>query len=132
MAITPAVRQGWVLRVPEDLLTLLEYVSGTPALTIPITMQDITPYGNGVFHMNSILQPSTATKAAVVGVAITSGAAVPGCGTGATGGREAEIAARFAVEVAKAFGMGKCSFYDTKEVDLLQRHYGSMAHLQEL
>ncbi|MEA5038959.1 MAG: DUF1177 domain-containing protein [Clostridiaceae bacterium] len=131
VAITPTVRQGWILRVPEDLLTLLEYVSGTPALTIPITMQDITPYGNGVFHMNSILQPCTATKAPVVGVAITSGAAVPGCGTGATGGREAEVAARFAVEAAKAFGAGKCAFYDPEEADLLLRHYGSMAHLQE-
>lgn len=131
VAITPTVRQGWILRVSEDLLTLLEYVSGAPALTIPITMQDITPYGNGAYHMNSILQPCTATKAPVVGVAITAGTMVPGCGTGATGGREAEVAARYAVEVAKAFGGNKCAFYDADEADLLLRRYGSMAHLQE-
>lgn len=132
VALTPTVRQGWILRVSEDLLTLLEYTSGTPALTIPITTQDITPYGNGAYHMNSILQPCTATKAPVVGVAITSGASVPGCGTGATSGHDAEVAARFAVEVAKAFGEKKCAFYDEKEADLLLHRYGSMAHLQEL
>ena len=32
----------------------------------PLTVQDITPYGNGLYHLNSILQPSTATNAPVV------------------------------------------------------------------
>ena len=131
VALTPTVRRGWILRVSEDLLTVLERTSGLPALTLPLSIQDITPYGNGVYHMNSILQPSTATAAPVVGVALTAGTAVPGCGTGATGGRECELAARFAVEVAKGFGAGKCAFYDPAEAALLERQYGSMTHLQE-
>jgi hypothetical protein len=24
--------------------------------TFPVTMQDITPYGNGIYHINSIMQ----------------------------------------------------------------------------
>lgn len=131
VALTPTVRQGWILRVSEDLLTLLAQCAGAPALTLPVTMQDITPYGNGVYHMNSILQPATATRAPVAGVAITAGEVVPGCATGATDGRACELAARFAVETAKAFGAGKCAFYDAAEAGLLQRTYGSMAHLQE-
>ena len=65
--------------------------------------QGITPYGNGLFHVNSILQPCTATKAPVVGVAITAVRPVAGCGTGASREADIEEAARFCLEVAKAF-----------------------------
>ena len=67
-------------------------------------MQDITPYASGVFHLNSILQPATATSAPVVGVAITTGSAVPGCATGATDLASLEAAARFCIETATGFG----------------------------
>ncbi len=68
-AISPAVREGWILRVPEDLLTIMQQVTGQMPVVLPLTMQDITPYGNGLFHLNSILQPATATKAPVSTVA---------------------------------------------------------------
>ena len=71
-ALSPTVKEGHILRAAEDLLRIMEMTSGRPAVTFPITTQDITPYGNGVHHLNSILQPSTATAAPVVGVAICS------------------------------------------------------------
>jgi Protein of unknown function (DUF1177) len=69
-ALSPTVKEGWILRVPEDLLRIMETTTGRRAVTFPITMQDITPYGNGVYHLNSILQPSVVADVPVVGVAI--------------------------------------------------------------
>lgn len=63
-------------------------------------MQDITPYGNGLFHVNSILQPATATAARVVGVALTAEVVVPGSATGASQPVDIELAVRFCLEVA--------------------------------
>lgn len=130
IAISPTVKEGYILRVSEDLLRIQERTTGLPAVTFPITMQDITPYGNGVHHLNSILQPSVATSAPVVGVAITAMSVVPGCGTGASHEVDIASAARFTVEVAKEFTQGTCHFHDAGEYQLLLSQYGSMAHLQ--
>lgn len=130
-ALSPTVKQGYILRVAEDLLRIMEMTSGRPAVTFPITTQDITPYGNGIHHLNSILQPSTATSAPVVGVAICSESVVPGCGTGASHEVDIALAVKFAVEVAKEFGRGTCSFHDAAEYDRLLALYGSLSHLQQ-
>ena len=71
-AITPTVIQGWILKVSVDLLGLMEVTSGRLPVVFPITMQDITPYGNRVYHFNSLLQPAIATDAPLVGIALTS------------------------------------------------------------
>ncbi|MGW7536002.1 DUF1177 domain-containing protein [Amycolatopsis sp. NPDC054798] len=132
LALSPTVRSGYILRVSEGLGDLLETVTGAPLVTYPITTQDITPYGNGVYHLNSILQPATATDAPVVGLAITSAATVAGCATGASHETDIAAAARYAVEVAKQFGAGALKFHDEAEFATLQARYGSMAHLQTL
>ena len=67
----------------------------------------------------------------VVGVAITSETIVPGCATGATNMMSLDNAARFAIEVAKAYGAGACKFYDEEEFGLIEQKYGSMRHLQK-
>lgn len=131
-AITPTVKEGWILRISDDLLDIVQYVTGKLPAVVPITMQDITPYGNGVYHLNSLLQPATATAAPVVGVAITSEVPVPGCATGASHVVDIEQAARFCIEVAKGFGRGKVKFYDEGEFKRLVELYGSMHHLQTL
>lgn len=130
IAISPTVRQGWILRVSEDLLDVLQRVTGRLPVVFPITMQDITPYGNGLHHLNSILQPATATEAPVVGVAITAEVAVPGSATGASHEVDIELAARFAVEVAKGFGDRRLRFHDPDEFARLVRLYGDMRRLQ--
>lgn len=132
ISITPTVKEGYILRVSNDLLNILEWVTGTLPRVVPITTQDITPYGNGLAHMNSIMQPWIATDAPVVGIAITTDVPVPGCATGASHIVDIECAARFAIEVAKAFGEGKCRFYDENEFNLITKLYGSMKHLGTL
>jgi hypothetical protein len=131
-AISPTIKEGYILRVREDLLDIMEWSTGLVPRVFPVSIQDITPYGNGLFHINSILQPATATKAPVVGVAITAVRPVPGCGTGASRETDIEEAARFCLEVAKAFGGGTCRFYDEEEFALLQKLYGPLTGLQTL
>src|SRR4029077_11330071 len=129
-AISPTVKAGWILRVSEDLLDIQQNVTGRAPVVFPLSMQDITPYGNGLHHLNSILQPSTATEAPVVGLALTAEVAVPGSATGASQPADIEQAVRFVIEVAKAYGRGRCRFYDPEEWDRIQRRYGPMTHLQ--
>lgn len=130
IALSPTICQGWILRVSEDLLSVLENVTGEPARVLPVTTQDITPYGNGVHHINSILQPAVATDAPVVGLAITAGTAVAGCATGASHEGDIAAAARFAIETAKEFGRGGARFLDPDEFARLVELYGPMTRLQ--
>jgi hypothetical protein len=129
-AISPTVKEGYILRVSEDLLTLMEITTGKGPSVFAITTQDITPYGNGIFHLNSILQPCVATEAPVVGVAVTTESMVPGCATGASHIVDIEEVVRFSIEVAKHFGMEKCRFYDEAEFKRMVDLYGSMRRLQ--
>ena len=131
-AISPTVKDGWILRVSEDLLDIMQTTTGKLPHVFALTMQDITPYGNDIFHLNSILQPATATGAPVVGVAITTETMVAGCATGATHFADCEEAARFALETAKAFGAGKCKFYDEAEYARIRSLYGDMSILQTI
>ena len=131
-AISNTVKQGWILPVSESLLDVMQRTTGRLPYVFPLSMQDITPYGNDVYHLNSILQPATATNAPVVGVAITTETAVPGCATGASHFTDVEEAARFMLEVAKSYGRGEVSFYNPEEFARLQKLYGSMAQLQTL
>jgi hypothetical protein len=129
-AITPTCKEGYILRVSDTLLEIMRSVTGQPPAVLPITTQDITPYGNGIYHLNSIMQPSTATSAPVVGVATTAALPVAGCATGANQVFDLEMAGRFCVEVAKAFTSGNCQFYDSQEYSELLKIYGSLARFQ--
>jgi hypothetical protein len=100
-------------------------------VTFPVTTQDITPYDNGFYHFNSIMQPHVATSAPVVGLAITAASVVPGCDTGASYENELADATRYVVEIAKQFTHRKAAFYSATEYEGLLTRYGSLAHLQK-
>ncbi|WP_213997307.1 DUF1177 domain-containing protein, partial [Tepidanaerobacter syntrophicus] len=131
-AITPTVKDGYILRISDDLVSIMEIATGKPAQVLAITTQDITPYGNDLYHINSLMQPCTATSSPVVGVAITTETAVPGCATGASHEIDIEVTSRFALEVAKSFGRNQCKFYDEQEWERIIKLYGSMEHLKTL
>jgi hypothetical protein len=131
-AISPTVKEGYILRVSEDLLMIMEITTGRRPSVFAITTQDITPYGNELFHLNSIMQPCVATRAPVVGVAITTESVVPGCATGASHIVDIEEVVRFSIEVAKQFGAGQCRFYEEEEFRKIVDLYGPMNHLQTL
>jgi hypothetical protein len=131
-AITPTVKEGWLLKVSKDLIDIMEWVTGELPKICPITTQDITPYGNGLDHINSIMQPCIATNVPVIGLAITTQVPVPGCGTGASHPTDIEAAGRYVIEVAKQYGKGLCSFYDVDEWETILQKYGAHKHLQAL
>lgn len=131
-AVSQTVKEGYILRYSDDILDIMQRTTGKAPCTFGVSVQDITPYGNGLYHLNSILQPATATAAPVIGVAVTTERPVAGCATGASHFVDTEETARFAVEVAKAYCTGKCSFYHEEEFCALKARYGSMAHLQTM
>ncbi len=132
VTISPTVKEGYILPVSDDLVDLIQIVSGYPARVLPLSLYDITPYGNDLYHVNSILQPATATAAPVVGVAITAEIAVPGCATGASHVPDLDIATRFCLEVAKAYGANSLHFFDDKQFTHAQELYGSLRQLQTM
>ncbi|WP_334103239.1 DUF1177 domain-containing protein [Mesotoga prima] len=129
IAITPTVKEGYILKVAYDLLDIYEMVTGSFPKVLPITMQDISPYGNGVSHINSIMQPCVALEVPVIGLAITAESVVAGCATGASHEIDIELAARFSLETAKRFSNGSCSFYDESEFERMKYLYGDMSRL---
>lgn len=130
IAISPTVKEGYILPINPTLVSLVEQVSGEMAMILPLSTQDITPYGNGLYHVNSILQPATASNAPVVGLAITAAVPVAGCATGASHEVDIALAARYSIEVAKSFGNGNLKFYNEQEFSQLKTLYGQMNHLQ--
>lgn len=131
-AISQPVKEGYILRMPEELLDIMQRTTGRLPYVFPVNMQDITPYGNDVHHLNSIMQPCTCTDAPVIGVAITTETMVPGCATGCSHFSDVEETARFVLEAAKSFGRGEFRFYDEKEFAHMVELYGSMKQLQTL
>ena len=132
IAISPTVKQGYILRASEDLIAMVETVTGVPAVVFALATQDITPYGNDLHHLNSLLQPAVAATVPVVGVAITTQVPVAGCATGASHATDIELAARLAVETAKYYGTGQVAFYDEDQFDHLVTLNGEATHLQTL
>lgn len=128
-AITGAVKDGYVLRPTPGMLDVYERVAGHPPVIVPLFTQDVTPPGNGVHHINSIMQPATLTDAPVMGVALTSPIVVGGASTGVTDEHDLAGAARFCVEVAKEFSSGALVFYDAAAHARLVELYGSLGRL---
>jgi hypothetical protein len=129
-AITGAVKEGYILRPTPGLLDIYERVAGRPAVVLPLFTQDITPAGNGLHHVNSIMQPSILSAAPVVGIALLAPTVVAGAATGVVRESELAEAARFVVEVAKAFTAGALSLYHAEELAGLVERYGTLRHLQ--
>lgn len=128
-AISPTVKEGYILPASNDLLDIMENVTGLAPVVFPLAQQDLIP--DSTFrHINSIMRPSTVTTAPVVGVALTAAVSVPGIATGANQVTDLEAAGRFCIEVAKAFGEGSCRFHGPEEFERLISLYGPMRHFQ--
>ena len=128
-AITPIIKEGWILPIPDSVIDIFEVTTGRRANVLSISTQDLTPYGNGLYHINSILQPSTATNASVMGVAITAETVVPGSSTGANHEMDISEACMFCIEIAKSYGNMKLEFFNSSELKTLKSFYGSMEKL---
>jgi Protein of unknown function (DUF1177) len=129
-SISPTAMQGYLLKVSADLVDIMESTTGRNAYTFPLAIQDITPYDNGITHFNSIMQPSVATPAPVVGVAITTQSAVSGSALNANHEVDLVEAVQYCIAVSKAFTSGTCQFYDPTEFATLVQKYGTLTQFQ--
>lgn len=129
-SISPTIKSGYILKTSDDCLKIMERVTGKRPSAFAVAHQDLTPYGNGVHHLNSILQPSVITEKPVIGVAITSQSIVPGSATETTNPYVIEECSRFLLAVAKEYGMGKINFYDKIEYERLVELYGDLTRFQ--
>lgn len=129
IAITATLVNGYLMRVSDDLMQIMSDVTNELPVILPITMQDITPYGTGVYHINSIMQPGNLFDGPVVGVATVAKNRVPGRATSASTPQTLEEATRFCVETARRYGNGDVEFYDKSQYDLLVKLYGDMRSL---
>ncbi|HCX61657.1 MAG TPA: DUF1177 domain-containing protein [Clostridiales bacterium] len=130
IAITQTVLNGYILPVSQELLELESYCTGMLPVVLPICQYDITPYGNGLSHINSIVQPAVAANVPVVGVAITSQSTIPGCATGSCQETDIRDAAVFCVEVAKSFTKETDLFYNKTEYNRCIELYGEFTHFK--
>ncbi len=129
--ITPTAKCGYILPVSDDLVDIMIATTGRPAKVLPLSQFDLTLYESGFPHINSLMTPSTGTFAPTVGVAITTESVVAGSATGASHLSDVEEAARFVIEVAKAFTSGKISFHDESEYETAVKVYGDLSKFQK-
>jgi Protein of unknown function (DUF1177) len=128
-AITPPVKEGYILRPHVSLLHTMEMVTSLPARVFPINMQDITPYGNDIHHVCGMMLPGQFTSAPVVGVPITAQQQVLAASTNVYQHMILESAGRYCIEIATAYGNGDCQFYYEDDFQGLVKRYGAMRHL---
>ena len=130
-AITPPVKEGYILRPHFSLIQTMEMVTTRPALIFPITMQDITPFGNGIHHVCGMMLPAQFTSAPVIGVPLTGQMQVVAAATNVFQYAALEAAGRYCIEIATAYGIGHCHFYYEDDLTGMVGRYGSMRHLQK-
>ncbi len=124
IAVTPTVKDGYILPPCDSLLNILETVTGRLPVVFPLTTYDITPIDNGLYHVNSIIQPSLATGSPVIGVALTSVNLVPGITLRHNDLSDVGLATRFTLEVVFGFTSGSLQFYDAQELRQAKAKYG--------
>ena len=109
-AITPVIREGCILPLPDGVIDVLQKSTRTGTDVICITSHDMEPYG-GQNSINSILQPNTATSAGVMGVAIQPEDVVPWSSAWAMHVVNVAGACTFCIEIAKSYGSMKLKFF---------------------
>jgi hypothetical protein len=129
-AISPVMKQGYILPVTQDLLDLVSTTTGKVPYVFPVSIYDVTPYESGFQHINSIMSPNIFTESPVIGVAITAQTAVAGSAPGANHYTDLEEAARFLLEAANAFGSNTLNIYDDTMYNKAVSRYGSLTQFQ--
>ena len=58
-ALSPTIKEGYILEVSNDLMDVMTRVTGKLPAIFPVAQQDITPYGNDLHHLNSMIRKNT-------------------------------------------------------------------------
>ncbi len=130
-AITCTIKEGWLLPVSNDALSLMERVTGAQPVVMPLSMQDITAISNGMDHVNDIGALPAGITAPNIGLALTAPIPLYSSITGFTNLANLDAAVRFSVEVARDYGRNAFEFYKEDDFNKLVARYGRMTHLTE-
>ena len=131
-AVTPPVREGFILRPHASILHIMEMVTGNAPVVFPITMQDVTPYELGVHHICGMVLPSIFSTAPVIGVPLVTASQTHPSATGSQQPMVLEATARFCLEVAISFGNGDCEFYYASDFEGMVQSFGAMRGWQRI
>ena len=131
-AVTPPVREGFILRPHASILHIMEMVTGKAPVVFPITMQDVTPYELGVHHICGMVLPSIFSTAPVIGVPLVTASQTHPAATGTQQPMVLESTARFCLEVAIALGNGDCEFYYASDFEGMVESFGAMRGWQRI
>ncbi|MGI9386209.1 MAG: DUF1177 family protein [Methyloligellaceae bacterium] len=131
-AVTPPVREGFILRPHASILHIMEMVTGKAPVVFPITMQDVTPYELGVHHICGMVLPSIFSTAPVIGVPLVTASQTHPSATGTQQPMVLEATARFCIEVATSFGNGDCEFYYASDFEGMVESFSAMRGWQRI
>ncbi len=131
-AVTPPVREGFILRPHETILHAVEMVTGKPPVVFPITMQDVTPYELGVHHICGMVLPSIFSTAPVIGVPLVTALQTHPSATNTQQPMVLESATRFCLEVATGLGNGDYHFHYQSDFEGMLKSFGALRGWQRL
>ena len=131
IAITPTVKDGWVLPVAPDLLDLYEQVTGRPPVVVPLSTYNITPTATTCSTSTASCNPRSPPKP-------------PWWASPRRRLRPPRLRHRgqppqgrracrhVILEVAKAVGAGRCEVYDEDAFQAALGRYGPLSRLRTM
>lgn len=130
IAVSPTVKEGYILKISDDILDVFSRQSNQAIEALTITQQDIIPTEKGMTQRTNLLQPSTKTSAPVVGISIGSSAALSNEDGRVVSLKDIGRIATGCLDIARSYGANECVFYDEEEFTELRVSYGNMSHFQ--
>ncbi|AHC52038.1 hypothetical protein SUSAZ_08970 [Sulfolobus acidocaldarius SUSAZ] len=122
-AITHVIKDGYILKVNDELVDIYNRVTGHEVYFVPLTTGDLTPMEYNVYHISTLVSPWLYSSSPLIGIATVSKQVVPGYVTGVQDVEMLEHASRFCLEVLKYVEKGG-RVYEESELKELREKLG--------
>ncbi|EZQ10274.1 hypothetical protein CM19_04270 [Candidatus Acidianus copahuensis] len=122
-AITHVIKDGYIMKVSDEVLDIYEKVTDHEPYFVPLTSSDLTPMDFNSYHISTLISPWLYTESPLIGVATVSKFAIPGYETGVQNISMLENAGKFCVELSRFINKGGSAF-DEKELIELKNKLG--------
>lgn len=122
-AITQVIKDGYILKVSDDVLDIYSRVTGHEPYFVPLTTGDLLPLDYKVYHISTLVLPWIYSTGALIGIATVSKQIIPGYVTGVQDIEMLEHASRFCLEAIKLIEKGG-KVYDEEELKELKEKLG--------
>ncbi|MEM0165758.1 MAG: DUF1177 domain-containing protein [Saccharolobus sp.] len=122
-AITHVIKNGYILKVSDEVIDIYNRVTGHEVYIIPLTTGDLVPLDFNIYHISTLVTPWLYTESPVIGIGTVSKQVIPGYVTGVINWEMLEHASRFCLEMLKFVEQGG-KVYDEAELEELERKIG--------